>query len=67
MFFAGDIFREAQTKFALQARKSNDESGTTATVAVVTKESIMLAYVGDSRACIIKANGSGAFRNTNVC
>ena len=55
-----DIFRSAQAQFASEACKCGDQSGTTATVAMITKESIVVAYVGDSRACVVHADGHGA-------
>lgn len=61
---AGDIFREAQAQLALQAAHTGDQSGTTATVAVITDANIMITYVGDSRACVVKSDGRGELRHT---
>lgn len=67
MAAAGEIFRDAQLRIALCASKTGEQAGTTATIVVITEDNVMFAYVGDSRACVVKADGSGAFPDTSLC
>eukprot|EP00892_Ulva_mutabilis_P003088 jgi/Ulvmu1/12780/UM097_0007.1 len=56
-----DLFHEAQSHLAAVAEKTLDTSGTTATVAVINKDTIKIIFVGDSQALLVDVDGYGIF------
>ena len=54
--FDQELYGEKQTS------KIKDESGCTATVAVVTRSNVILAYIGDSPGIVFKKNRSGTLK-----